>query len=163
MALDIRLLLLVPVLTTLTGTLFSKYIAYYPWRNHRAMQKDRLICVLFVSTCTRSSGLVYTCTITKIRLFENFTTKNWKFSDKNSNIFHFSAQNNDCGYSLEPPRRGGSNKYHNLCFWAEIRKRNYTLVSQFYYIKLGFKGVKIIQACFRDAWAWICLLTWCCD
>ena len=22
----------------------------------------------------------------------------------------------DCGYSLEPPRRGGSNEYHNLCF-----------------------------------------------
>ena len=36
---------------------------------------------------------------------ENFTTKNWKFSDKNSDIFHISAQNIDCGYSLEPPRR----------------------------------------------------------
>ena len=33
--------------------------------------------------------------ITKTRLFEyieNFTTKNWKFSDKNSDIFHISAQ-----------------------------------------------------------------------
>ena len=32
--------------------------------------------------------------ITKTRLFkyiENFTTKNWKFSDKNSDIFHISA------------------------------------------------------------------------
>ena len=49
---------------------------------------------------------------------ENFTSKkNWKFSDKkNSDIFHISAQNIDCGYSLEPPRRGGSNEYHNLCF-----------------------------------------------
>ena len=37
-------------------------------------------------------------------------------------IFHISAQNIDCGYSLEPPRRGGSNEYHNLCFWADIRK-----------------------------------------
>ena len=27
-----------------------------------------------------------------------------------------SAQNIDCGYSLEPTRRGGSNEYHNLCF-----------------------------------------------
>ena len=26
-------------------------------------------------------------------------------------IFHISAQNIDCGYSLEPPRRGGSNEY----------------------------------------------------
>ena len=32
-----------------------------------------------------------------------FTTKNWKFSDKNSDFFHISAQNIDCGYSLELP------------------------------------------------------------
>ena len=38
------------------------------------------------------------------------------FQIKNSNIFHISAQNIDCGYSLEPPRRGGSNEYLNLCF-----------------------------------------------
>ena len=37
--------------------------------------------------------------------------KRGKFSDKNSDIFHISAQNIDCGYSLEPPRRGGSNEY----------------------------------------------------
>ena len=50
--------------------------------------------------------------ITKTRLFkyiENFTTKNGKFSDKTSDIFHISAQNIDCGYSLEPPCQGGSN------------------------------------------------------
>ena len=57
--------------------------------------------------------------ITKTRLFkyiENFTTKKGKFSDKNSNIFHISAQNIDCGYSLEPPRRGGSNEYPQSMF-----------------------------------------------
>ena len=31
-------------------------------------------------------------------------------------------QNIDCGYSLEPPRRGGSNEYQQSMFWAEIRK-----------------------------------------
>ena len=31
------------------------------------------------------------------KYIENFTTKNWKFSDKNSDIFHISAQNIDCG------------------------------------------------------------------
>ena len=41
---------------------------------------------------------------------ENFQIK------KNLTFFIFSAQNIDCEYSLEPPRRGGSNKYHNLCF-----------------------------------------------
>ena len=53
--------------------------------------------------------------ITKTRLFkyiENFISKNCKFSDeKNSDIFPISAQNIDCGNSLEPPRRGGSNEY----------------------------------------------------
>ena len=32
------------------------------------------------------------------------------FQIKISDIFHISAQNIDCGYSLEPPRRGGSNE-----------------------------------------------------
>ena len=52
--------------------------------------------------------------ITKTRLIkhtENFTNKNEKFQIKNSNIFHISAQNIDCGYSLERPCRGGFNKY----------------------------------------------------
>ena len=47
---------------------------------------------------------------------ENFTSQNWKISDKNSDVFHITAQNIDCGYSLEPHRRGGSNESHNLCF-----------------------------------------------
>ena len=31
-------------------------------------------------------------------------------------IFLISAQNTDCGYSLEPPRRGGSNEYPQPMF-----------------------------------------------
>ena len=54
--------------------------------------------------------------------------KNDFFSDKNY-IFYISAQNIHCGYSLEPPRRGGSNEYHNLCFWEKIRKIMYTPVN----------------------------------
>ena len=37
-------------------------------------------------------------------------------------IFHISAQNIDCGYSLEPPRRGGSNRYPPSMFWTFIWK-----------------------------------------
>ena len=48
---------------------------------------------------------------------------------KNSKIVHISAQNIDCGYSLEPPRRGGSNVYPQSMFWAEIRKIMYTPVN----------------------------------
>ena len=45
-------------------------------------------------------------------------TKKEKFQIKNSDIFHITAQNIDCGYSLEPPRRGEavSASTHNLCF-----------------------------------------------
>ena len=45
---------------------------------------------------------------------------------KNSDIFHISAQNIDCWYSLEPPQRSGSNKYQQSMFLAEIRKMMYT-------------------------------------
>ena len=48
---------------------------------------------------------------------------------KISDIFHISAQNIDCGYSLEPPHRGGSNEYRYSMFWAEIRKIIYTPVN----------------------------------
>ena len=47
----------------------------------------------------------------------------WKFSDKNSDIFHISAQNIDCGYSLEPLRRGGSNEYPQSMFLSRNKSR----------------------------------------
>ena len=38
--------------------------------------------------------------------------------------FLISAQKNiDCGYSLEPPRWGGSNEYPQSMFWAELWKK----------------------------------------
>ena len=57
---------------------------------------------------------------------------------KNSDIIHISAQNIDCGYSLKPPRRGASNEYPQSKFNV------YSCKPKFYYIKVGFKGVKII-------------------
>ena len=47
------------------------------------------------------------------------------FQLKDFDIFLIFAQNIDCGYTLEPPRRGGSKllmSTHNLCFGAKIRK-----------------------------------------
>ena len=69
--------------------------------------------------------------------------KNENFQIKNSEIFQISAQNIDCGYSLEPPRwggsneypqsvlshRGGSNEYPQSMCWAEIRKIMHTPVN----------------------------------
>ena len=96
--------------------------------------------------------LVATISITKTCLFkytDNFTTKKWKISDKKSDIFHISAQNIDCGYSLEPPRRGGSNEYPQSMCWAKIRKNNvYPCKPQFNYVKVGFKGSKLYRHVF---------------
>ena len=73
------------------------------------------------------------------------------FQIKISDNFHISAQNIDCGYSLEPPRRGGSNEYQQSMFLNRNKKSNvYPFKPQFYYTKVGFKGVEITQACFRD-------------
>ena len=51
----------------------------------------------------------------------------------------FSLPNSiDCGYSLEPPRRGGSYEYPQSMFWAEIWK-----ISDFLYENFPFLVVKI--------------------
>ena len=91
--------------------------------------------------------------ITKTRLLKYIEkSKTENFQIKISDIFHISAQNIDCGYSLEtprgyslePPRRGGSNEY-TFMFLSRTKENNvYPLQPQFYYIKAGFKGVKII-------------------
>ena len=39
------------------------------------------------------------------------------------------ARNIDCGYSLEPPWRGGSNGYSQSMVCAEIREITYTPVN----------------------------------
>ena len=47
--------------------------------------------------------------------------------------------------------RGGSNEYPQSMFLSRNKKKNvYHCKPQFYFIKVGFKGVKIILACFHD-------------
>ena len=98
-----------------------------------------IIMVCFCFVLYKRNILSY---VTKTRLFkytENFTTKKWKNWDKNSDIFQISAQNIDCEYSLEPPRRGGSNEYPQSMFLSRNRKNNvYPCKPQFYCIKVGF-------------------------
>ena len=40
---------------------------------------------------------------------------------------------------------------HNLCFGAKIRYNVYPRIPQFYYIKVGCKGVVVTRTCFSDA------------
>ena len=49
-----------------------------------------------------------------------------------------SAQNINCGYSLEPPRRGGSNGTHNLCFKQKYEKYPSFLSENFQFLEVKF-------------------------
>ena len=55
--------------------------------------------------------------------------KTENFQIKKSDNFHISAQNIDCGYSLEPPRRGGSNEYPQSMFLSRNKKIMHTPVN----------------------------------
>ena len=53
-------------------------------------------------------------------------------------IFLFLLKNIDRGYSLEPPRRGGSNGYPQSMFWAEIWKILEFLSEKFHFLVVKF-------------------------
>ena len=53
-------------------------------------------------------------------------------------IFLFLLKNRDCGYSLEPPHRGGSNGYPQSVFWAEIWKMSEFLSESFQFLVVKF-------------------------
>ena len=73
----------------------------------QTIEWERSGFTLFIQTCMSKHTLqIYPITETCLfKYTENFTPKNENFQSKNSGIFHISAQNIDCGYSLEPPRR----------------------------------------------------------
>ena len=70
------------------------------------------------------------------------TKKRKIFRLKNSDNFHISAQNIDCGYLLEPPRQGGSNAYPQSMFLSRNKKIMYTPANPSFTIqKWGFRGL----------------------
>ena len=77
--------------------------------------------------------------------------KNDNFQMKIFDIFLIFAQNIDCGYTLEPPQRGGSNEYPLSMFWSKNKKKYvYPSKPHFFYIKVGCKGVFITWTCYPD-------------
>ena len=64
------------------------------------------------------------CALVTYRFF--ISCKNLKFSLVNVYNFNILAQNIHCGYTLEPPRRGGSNEYPQCMFWIKNKKIGYT-------------------------------------
>ena len=86
--------------------------------------------------------------ITKLRLAHTIhsdffffsETKIEKFYWKTFTIFSNFAQIIDCGNTLEPPRRGGSNQYSQSMFWSKNKKWYIPCIPQFCYIKVGYMG-----------------------
>ena len=59
-------------------------------------------------------------------LTELIKLKKFERAERTFVIFLIFAQNIDCGYTLEPPCRGGSNEYPQSMFWSKNKKNRYT-------------------------------------
>ena len=70
--------------------------------------------------------IMKTCPCNTSRFFSPVKIEN--FIGFLKNIFLIFAQNIDFGYTLEPPRRGGSNEYPQSMFWSKNKKNRYTPV-----------------------------------
>ena len=82
---------------------------------------------------SRDHYITKTCPFDTQRIF-GYT--NWHFHwKKKCDIFNIFAQNFDCRYTLEPPRRGGSNECPQAMFWIKNKK------TPFFFIKVWFKRV----------------------
>ena len=88
------------------------------------MRMRKLSLILAGCACSKVSFLTfrlslrkhaYSNRLKKLPLKTVFRQKFWQF-------WYISAENIDCGYSLEPPRLGGSNEYQQSVFCAKIRK-----------------------------------------
>ena len=62
-----------------------------------------------------------------------FQKQNLKIQWEKFDIFniHVFAQNIDCGYTLEPPRLGGSNEYPQSMFWNNNKNNRVTVNPSF--------------------------------
>ena len=80
--------------------------------------RRRHICLLWTGIAT---AITKTCLYNFDPLKPHFYTVKLGFTGVYI-IFLISAQNIDCGYSLEPPRRGGSNEYSQSMFLSRNMK-----------------------------------------
>ena len=111
-------------------------------RLHVVITKINLIPIMTMTSCSINNTLRKHAYSNILKILQ---PKKGNYFMKNSDIFHISVQKLDCWYSLEPYRRGGSKEYPQSMFLSRNKKNNvYPCKPQFYYIKVGFKGVKII-------------------
>ena len=135
-------------------------MSLYQKREHRFFPiiRNKSWWYLMSAFSVYGSGVVCSLSLRKhaySNIYKISPPKTENFQIKNSDIFHISAQNIDCGYSLEPPRQGGSNEYPQSMFWAEIRKKYvYPWKPQFNCIEVVFKGSKSYRHVFVMVVCW---------
>ena len=102
---------------------------FYKIRTHSIIAKQ-FINKRYVYQRCHFSSLKRAYITLNITLNPNFIQQNWGLQGYTL-FFLFMLKNIDCGYSLEPPHRGGSNEYPQSMFWAEIWK-----ISKSFYMKM---------------------------
>ena len=108
-----------------------------------------LFRVSSVRTCHISGFTLAHYENTPIQIYRKFHFQILKVFKYKTFIFSHFCQNVDCGYSLEPPRRGDSNEYQQSMFLSRNKKNNvYPCKPQFYYIKWGLGGSKLYRHIF---------------
>ena len=83
------------------------------------------------------STITKTCPCNKQRVFSAVKIKNL-FQNK-IEYFNIFAQNIDCGNTLEPRQRDGSNEYPQYTCWLKIRGKYIPLYTLITYIKVGLR------------------------
>ena len=125
------------MIVAIPGNLYSFFLSYLSRINSPLQCSFRhFIIPIFIKTSNISLRKHAYSIILKISPSKTIKKK----SDKKLYFFRVSARNIDCGYSLEPPRRGGSYDFPTIYVLSRNKKNNvYPCKAQFYYIKVGFK------------------------
>ena len=99
------------------------------WDIYRCSQA----CILWYPNLGQFTSISTISLITKTRLFkyiENFTPKNWEFSDKKLWYFsYFYSKHRLWVLFRTASAEAVLTGTHNLCFWSEIRKIMYTPIN----------------------------------
>ena len=124
------------------GSIWFKQ-AFLIWLINRSLWIVPIIISLsshstFIILSSKIANITKTCLYNFDPLKPHFYTVKLRFTGVYI-IFIIFAQNKDCGYSLEPPRRGGSKEYPQSMFWAEIWKiSGFFLSENFQFLEVKF-------------------------
>ena len=121
--------------------LYSDILTFFPW-SMLILSYERLRFPIWRCLKNGMDNITKTCLYNINLLKPHFYMVKLGFTGVYI-IFLISAQNINCGYSLESPRRGGSNDYPLSIIWAEI-----------------WKNVRLFLSKIFSFWRWNFLYIW---